>query len=93
MWKTYNVDEVGKYGVIYCLTSPSGKCYIGQSWNVKERWKVYKRIKGIKQQVKLYNALLKYGPDNFIFDIIDLCETQIEMDNKEIFYMDIYMTV
>jgi group I intron endonuclease len=92
MCKTYQIHEVGPYGVIYCLTSPSGKKYIGQSWHIYKRLQDYKSLYGrIKNQIKLFNALKKYGSDNFTFEIIDLCENQSEMDRKEQFYiMDVY---
>lgn len=93
MLKTYNIDEIGKYGVIYCLTSPSGKCYIGQSWNVKARFNKYKNLSNnIVRQPKLYNALKKYE-SLMKYEIIDLCETQIEMDNKEAFYINLYNSI
>lgn len=49
---------------IYKLTSPSGKCYIGQSLNIEKRLLSYKRL-ACKNQGKIHNALLKYGWDNF----------------------------
>jgi group I intron endonuclease len=90
MCKTYQIHEVGDYGVIYCLTSPSGKKYIGQSWEINIRFSDYKNLRYmVQKQPKIYNALKKYGPENFTYEIIDLCETQTEMDNKEIFYINI----
>lgn len=94
MLKDYTIEDVAYYGCIYKLTSPSGKCYIGQSWKIKSRLSVYLHLGvGILRQTKLYNALKKYEPKNFRFEIIDLCETQIEMDNKEIFYIELYDSI
>jgi group I intron endonuclease len=93
MLKEYTINEVGSYGCIYKLISPSGKCYIGQSWHIKNRLSKYKTINMSKHQIKLYNALNKYGFINFTFEILDLCETQNEMDNKEIFYIEIYDSI
>lgn len=91
MCKTYQIHEVGQYGVIYCLTSPSGKKYIGQSWCVANRWRKYKKLYTPKTQNKLFSAMKKYGPEKFTYEIIDLCENQTEMDRKENFYiMDVY---
>ena len=45
---------------IYKLTSPSGKCYIGQSINLDKRLNMY-RLLHCKAQTHLYRALLKYG--------------------------------
>lgn len=93
MLKEYSIEDVGSYGCIYKLTSPSGKCYIGQTWDVKQRFKVYKFNSLSKNQAKLYNAIKKYKGCNFKYEILDLCETQLEMDNKEIFYIEMYDSV
>lgn len=45
---------------IYKLTSPSGKCYIGQSVQLEIRHRRYKNLE-CDRQPKLYNAILKYG--------------------------------
>lgn len=54
---------------IYKLTSPSGKIYIGQSTNLESRLKSYKTAH-CKKQVHLYNAILKYGFENFKIEIL-----------------------
>ena len=91
MLRIYTIEECGEYGVIYCLTSTNGRCYIGQSWSIKTRFGKYKNLSNnIKRQPKLYNALRKYNPSSFKYEIIDLCQSQIEMDNKEAFYIELY---
>lgn len=77
------------YGYIYKITNPiNGKCYIGQTINnPKNRWHDYKKLK-CKTQYKLYNALKKYGPENFLYEIFDDSSTnQEELD----FLEDIYI--
>ena len=54
---------------IYRLTSPSGKCYIGQTLNLKKRLNHYKNL-DCQQQTNLYHAIVKYGWDCFILDIL-----------------------
>lgn len=54
---------------IYKLTSPNGKCYIGQTNNLYSRLNSYKNY-GCKGQIKIYRALLKYGFENFKIDIL-----------------------
>lgn len=54
---------------IYKLTSPSGKSYIGQSVNLDKRINQYKSL-NCKKQPAIYNAILKYGIDNFKIDIL-----------------------
>ncbi len=45
---------------IYCLTSPSGKKYIGRSFNIERRMTQYKRLE-CQNQSKLYTAIIKYS--------------------------------
>lgn len=81
------------YGIgIYKITSPSGKVYIGQTWDSKKRFSNYKNLY-CKTQIKLYNSLKKYGFDNHIVEIIhELPEdvTQEVMDNYEGLYISQY---
>ena len=44
---------------IYKITSPTGKIYIGQSVNIKNRIRRYKNI-DCKSQTKLNSYMLKY---------------------------------
>jgi group I intron endonuclease len=79
-------------GYIYVLTSPSGKHYVGQTWNIAMRWNCYMKLY-TKQQRKLDRALRKYGPENFIFYIIDAAKTQEVLDKKEIYWIGSYDAV
>lgn len=62
-------DKRLKASVIYRITSPSGKIYIGQTRNFSHRMSVYRTLK-CKAQRKLYNSLVKYGFDNHRVDIL-----------------------
>ncbi len=75
------------YGVIYKLTSPKGKCYIGQTRkDPNKRWNNYKAL-CCRNQPKLFNALKKYGPENFVYEVIDHCDNQQNLDEKEKYYI------
>lgn len=77
------------FGYIYKITNPiNGKCYIGQTTNLPEyRWKKYKRL-DCANQTKLYNALKKYGPHIFIYEMFDnSATTQEELDFLENSYI------
>lgn len=52
--------------ILYRHISPSGKVYIGQTNNVNKRW-CPSNYKGCKV---FYNAILKYGWDNFKHEIL-----------------------
>lgn len=57
---------------IYKIENPNGKIYIGQSKNVKERIRRYKKLQCCKFQLLLYRSFLKYGIENHTFDILKL---------------------
>jgi group I intron endonuclease len=76
---------------IYKITSPSGKIYIGQSIDIKRRFRYYNNLK-CKEQPKLYNSFLKYGVDAHKFEIIELC-MQKYLNNMERYYQEKYDTV
>lgn len=77
---------------IYRLTSPSGKVYIGQTCNFKNRMSKYKQFQ-CKQQPKIYKAILKYGWENFTKEIIVENLTKEEIDLEEIKQIQIHNSV
>lgn len=64
-------------GNIYKLTSPSGKCYVGQTIHLKTRMRNYSKLNCDKQW-KLLRALTKYGFENFKLEIL----FQYNSDNR-----------
>jgi group I intron endonuclease len=81
-----------KIAGVYKITSPSGRIYIGQSYNIEARFSLYRRLKG-KGQRLLYNSLVKYSPDKHIFEIIHQLPndvTQAVLDTYEILYINLY---
>lgn len=73
---------------IYKITSPTGKIYIGQSVNIKNRIRRYKNI-DCKAQKKLYNSLNKHGWNNHNFEILLECEIS-ELNEKERYYQELF---
>lgn len=70
-------------GVVYLLTSPSGKQYVGQTWEFEKRMHAYEHKASASQRV-LYNAIVKYGWENFTVTIIKRdIQTQDAMDATE----------
>ena len=78
-------------GFVYCLTSPSGKKYIGQCVNLKKRMDRYKYL-DCEKQPKIYRALCKYGFDNFKLEILEEVEQNL-LNEKENFYILKYNTM
>lgn len=86
-------------GVIYCYTSPSGKKYIGQTVNERHRKNDFTNlnIPYCRKGGKIDNARKKYGPENFIYEVIeeyDLPEKELheKLNDREIFYIALYNT-
>jgi group I intron endonuclease len=75
--------------VIYKYTFDNGKCYIGQTNNIKIRIDYYKHNYK-KQPYAFYRALYKYGFDIDRFKIIDYAETKEQINNMEIYYIHLY---
>ena len=78
--------------VIYKITNPSGKVYIGQTWDWSMRIAFY-RTRNCKTQIGVYNSLIKHGYDNHEFEII--CELPEDIDQKtldsyEVLYWQFY---
>ena len=78
---------------IYKITSPTGKIYIGQSWDITQRRGYYSRL-SCKRQPKLYASLVKYKWDTHFFEVV--CElpedvAQSTLDQYEIFYWQQYL--
>jgi group I intron endonuclease len=78
--------------IIYKITSPSGKVYIGQTVNFIKRRSRYKKL-NCKQQPKLYASLIKYGWENHQLEIIHWLPKDAGVDvlnEYEVFYIKAY---
>lgn len=74
---------------IYKITSPSGKIYIGQSSNLKQRIKDYEKTIHCKGQKRLYHSLIKYGFNNHQFEVIEYCSFS-SLNERERFWQDYF---
>jgi len=78
------------YGYIYRITnSVNDKVYYGQTTQdpPTDRWKSHQkdvRINSKRGCLALHNAMRLHGIDNFNFEVLLTCETQGELDAKEI---------
>lgn len=71
---------------LYRITNQlSGKVYIGQTTDPKDRWSSHKSSAKNPQKYSaiIPRALSKYGVDNFIFEVIATCRTQEDADVTE----------
>lgn len=89
-------------GDIYCLTSPSGKKYVGQArkmlssgkkWGYLSRWRDHISDSKTKNFCRLLNkAIRKYGHENFTIELICECELD-ELNDREQHYIMLHNTV
>ena len=103
IWKCYyekpTTDLIGRVvgsGVktgIYKLTEiETGKCYVGQAANIADRWKQHiKRGVGAETPTrnKLYPAMITAGPENFTFEVIEVCD-RAALDAREDYWQDYF---
>lgn len=83
-------------GIIYKYTSPSGKCYIGQTTDEQHRRSTWFCTKHRYAGPKINRARAKYGPANFIYEILHKkyyftkWEATYGLDKWEIYYIGYY---
>lgn len=76
---------------IYKITNKiNGHSYIGQSIDIKRRWRDHKS-KWVNQNYPLQKAFKKYGMKNFSFEVLEECNVK-ELDEKEIYYINKFDT-
>lgn len=72
---------------IYKITNKiNGKCYIGQSVDIKRRFYDHS-CKSHEHNRHLYNAMGKYGKENFEFEILEECPIEL-LNEREIYYIE-----
>jgi group I intron endonuclease len=77
---------------IYRITSPSGRVYIGQSWNIKQRWFTYRSYAAHKQPL-LQASLSKYGAHAHSYEVLMFLPATVEqrvMDKAEMFFIALF---
>jgi hypothetical protein len=73
---------------VYKITSPKKRVYIGQSADVRRRFKEYK-ILHCKDQPRLYNSLKKHGVDKHKFEILHQCKLE-QLNKLECYYIELF---
>ena len=79
---------------IYKITNKINQhSYIGLSTHIEDRWQYHKtRYNWERENSKvLYQAILKYGIENFEFEVLEECEPE-KLSEREQFYIEKYDT-
>lgn len=80
--------------IIYKISNlVNDKVYVGQTWKENLRYYFISSHVCSPNRVKLYNAIKKYGVDNFEIVPIWYCFSQDEADEIEIFFIKEYNSV
>lgn len=80
-------------GIIYKYTSPSNKCYIGQTIHEHTRRSRHKHNANVGEDTKFYQAIRKYGFDNLIYEVLftiindDKIRVKEKLDFMERYYI------
>lgn len=74
--------------IIYKLTAPNGKIYVGQTKDIQARFNRY-RVAAIKHQIKIYRSIKKYGWENFNKEVLEYTD-EIFADEMERYYITKY---
>jgi group I intron endonuclease len=78
-------------GFIYCITSPSGKQYIGQTTrNCEKRFEEHSKLS--KSCIILENAINKYGKENMKFEVLLEVNNEL-LDYYEQSFIELYSTI
>ena len=80
---------------IYKITHiDSGKSYIGQTVNMKDRWRTHlKRGLGIEapSSNKFYQSMYELKPWNFTWEVLEACKKE-ELNEKEKYWIEFHQT-
>jgi group I intron endonuclease len=74
---------------IYKITNPRGRVYIGQSIDCEKRIFNYLKYNKVGTQKRLKNSFNKYGRENHMFEIIELCDKN-SLNERERYWQEFY---
>lgn len=77
-------------GIYKFTNNINGKSYIGQSTNIKRRYKEHRTKKC--EKTLFHEAINEYGFENFDFAIVEICDAK-ELNNKEVYYIKEFNTL
>lgn len=79
-------------GIYLILNTKTRKIYIGQAFNIRQRWQLHRRSLrgGYHHNIHLQRAWNKYGATAFEFKILEYCSIE-QLDEREQHYLDLYL--
>lgn len=81
-------------GIYVIKHTPTGHCYVGQSSNIKLRWRGHRTLLngGCHHSPRLQNAWNRYGAEQFAFEIVSLCPVGL-LTEQEQYFIDTLLSV
>ncbi len=81
--------QKSKSGIYKITNIVNNKIYIGSATNINSRWSSHRRYLklGKHHNIHLQRSYIKYGLENFTFEIIEECLVELLIE-KEQFYLD-----
>jgi group I intron endonuclease len=78
--------------IIYKITFPNNKIYIGITDNLRRRKKEHLRgiRKADRKHFPVYHAIAKYGKDSLVWEVVETCEDAAEAQNREVYWIEYY---
>jgi group I intron endonuclease len=73
-------------GVIYKITSPTNKVYVGKTYDLRKRINAHKACSRKGSSVILYNSIRKYGWDAHKLEVIEEVEDD-KLNEREMFWI------
>jgi len=78
--------RIPKTSGIYLIVNPKGKKYVGQSKNLRKRYRDYLQkswLKSTKNKSKMKHSFAKYGFENHFFEILEELDIQLLAEREE----------
>jgi group I intron endonuclease len=83
------LENKNKSGVYRWINKYNNNTYVGSGLNLSKRIGEYFRLSELQKNKRPINsALLKYGHDNFILEILEYCEIE-DLIKREQYYLDL----
>ena len=84
-------DNRGRGGIYRFINKVNGKSYIGSSVSLSRRLTQYysNRLVTYKYVSLIYQALLKYGYNNFRLEILEYCDPSVVLEREQ-YYLDLF---
>lgn len=73
-------------GVIYKITSPSKKIYIGKTYDLRKRINCYKCASKKGSSIILLNSIRKYGWDAHVLEVVEEISDEL-LNEREVFWI------